>query len=324
MLLPGQWRLLVAPAVLTTGCLSSSNDRQRGGSLDRSSRTPLLLGPHATRHPTAACAEANAKVTDWADPTAAAKLDKNYRSAEVLAQRKEIGAMLALKPGESVLDVGCGPGLMLEEMAGVVGSRGSAVGIDPSEAMLALARGRLSKVPTASVQVGTAEELPFADSSFDAVVLSQVLLYVEDVSKALKEVYRVLKPGGRVVICDTDWNNLVVNTADRARFDEIFKAVCSTFVDAHLPPKLPGLLQGAGLEVRDVRTVPMLGCGEGVPDGSTFIGNWAFKVVPEKILKYGLPQSYADDWLREQHQLSERQAFFACVHRFIFRAERPK
>merc|ERR1712183_189646 len=114
-----------------------------------------------------------------------------------------------------------------------------------------------------------------------------------------------------------------VNTEDRARFQRIFEACCSTFRDAHLPPKLPGMIKAAGLVVEEVRTVPMVASGttDSTP-GSSWIGNWAFNVVPEKCRNFGLAPSDVGGWLREQTKLSEEGAFFACVHRFVFSARK--
>ena len=263
--------------------------------------------------------------TDWSCPKKARAVESNYKTPEVVAQRAMMIEMLKPAAGERCLDIGCGPGFMMRDLADAVGPQGRVDGIDLSEPMCELARARLSTAAApVELRLGGAEELPYADSTFDAVVLSQVLLYVHDVPKALREVRRVLRPGGRLLIVDTDWDSLVVHTADKARLERIRTVCCSTFVDAHLPPKLPGLLAAGGLPITELKTQPMIGAGTAERDGGSFVGNWAFRVAVDKAHKCGLPESDVAGWLDEQHALSEAGAFFVCVHRFLFLAHKPR
>lgn len=267
-------------------------------------------------------APAKSLVADWHNPGKVLKLDKNYQSLEVVAQRQATLDLLNVQPGERVLDVGCGPGFLLVDIADAVGLTGRAEGLDPSEAMRAKAQERLGG--RAKISDGSAERLPYEDGSFDLVVYAQTLLYVADVPKALAECRRVLRPGGRLLILDTDWDSLIVNTSDPERFARVRAAACSTFVDAHLPPKVPGLLARAGLVLEQVRTVPMVAAGRADDTGGSFVGNWAFKTIVEKMRDFGLPKSEVEDWLAEQRRLNAEGAFFACVHRFLFLARKPE
>ena len=268
-------------------------------------------------------AEAKSLVFDWGDQKRAASLEAEYRKADVVRSRRELISILRPAAGERVLDVGCGPGFFLADLLRAEGALGLATGIDPSEAMVAMALPRASAASASgavSLQVAGAEELPFPDASFDAVVFMQVLLYVRDVPRALREAERVLKPGGRLVVMDTDWDSLVVRTAEKERWARLFAACCSTFVEPHMPPRLPGLLAEAGLPVSELHTINMGSAGRDFLTTSqeTFMGNWAFKVVPEKARAYGLPESDVEGWLQEQRALCDQGAFFACLHRFVF------
>ncbi len=104
-------------------------------------------------------------------------------------------------PGQRVLDVACGTGVLACTAAARVGSAGSAVGLDVNPEMLAVARGK--PVPVEWVE-GRAEALPFPDASFDAVVSQFGMMFFEDRAGALRQMYRVLRPGGRlaVAVCD--------------------------------------------------------------------------------------------------------------------------
>jgi ubiquinone/menaquinone biosynthesis C-methylase UbiE len=103
-----------------------------------------------------------------------------------------------IKAGQRVLDVACGTGILAREAA----SRGSSVvGLDRNEGMLAMAR-RIA--PAVDWKVGRAEQLPFPDSSFDAVVSQFGLMFFDDRVQAVREMRRVLKPGGRLAVAVWD------------------------------------------------------------------------------------------------------------------------
>jgi ubiquinone/menaquinone biosynthesis C-methylase UbiE len=107
--------------------------------------------------------------------------------------------MVDLQAGERVLDVACGTGLISFRAAEAVGETGAVVGTDISGQMVETARRIAAEhdVDNASFERAGAEELPFADQSFDAAVCGLGLMYVPDPIKALSEMRRVLRPGGR-------------------------------------------------------------------------------------------------------------------------------
>jgi demethylmenaquinone methyltransferase/2-methoxy-6-polyprenyl-1,4-benzoquinol methylase len=113
--------------------------------------------------------------------------------------RRAMVAAVHPRPGQQVLDVATGTGLV----ASLLAERGAeVVGLDQSEDMLGGARARFSKLPAlagrVSFQQGQAEHLPFADSSFDALTFTYLLRYVDDTAATMRELARVLKPGGRI------------------------------------------------------------------------------------------------------------------------------
>jgi ubiquinone/menaquinone biosynthesis C-methylase UbiE len=104
---------------------------------------------------------------------------------------------LALKPGDRVLDVGTGTGRLAEFAAERVGPEGRVVGVDPLESRIAIARLRQST--NLSFDAGRAEDLSrFANGEFDVVYLNSVLHWIADKARVLDEVFRVLRPGGRL------------------------------------------------------------------------------------------------------------------------------
>ncbi|MCP2326288.1 demethylmenaquinone methyltransferase/2-methoxy-6-polyprenyl-1,4-benzoquinol methylase [Hamadaea flava] len=110
--------------------------------------------------------------------------------------RKATAAALDLRPGERVLDLGAGTGISTVDL----GRSGAyAVGADISLGMLGVGRRVRPHVPLVA---GDALALPFADASFDAVTISFALRNVNDTAAALREMARVTKPGGRLVVCE--------------------------------------------------------------------------------------------------------------------------
>ncbi len=124
-------------------------------------------------------------------------------------RRNSLRAMLAddlkLRPGDRVLDVGCGPGRLALVFAERVGSSGSVDGIDAAVEMINRASSQARKRGVAaSFQVAFAQDLPFPDASFDAVACTLALHHVaeDDQRTAVEEMYRVLRPTGRLLIAE--------------------------------------------------------------------------------------------------------------------------
>ena len=116
-----------------------------------------------------------------------------------------INQLLALEPGMEVLDVGCGTGDDVREIAATVRGNGRVIGIDLSETMIAESKSRItgSSLRTEFL-IGDVRRLEFADASFDCVRTDRVLMFVPEIKRAISEIVRVLRPGGRVVASEID------------------------------------------------------------------------------------------------------------------------
>jgi ubiquinone/menaquinone biosynthesis C-methylase UbiE len=124
-------------------------------------------------------------------------------SFETAATNDEALALLELKTGDRVLDVGCGHGRTVERAAGIVGDDGLVVGIDASEEMLRMATRRCQRLIDAGrVRLALADSasIPYPDESFDKVVTVHTLYFWDDPGRHLRELYRVLRVGGRLVV----------------------------------------------------------------------------------------------------------------------------
>jgi arsenite methyltransferase len=137
------------------------------------------------------------------DDEGSRRLEAAYLTPDVVAQRRSVRGWLELRPGERVLDVGVGPGFLAAEMAGEVGADGIVAGIDVSESMLALAKGRDAAV---ELRVGSVGSITYPDATFDAAVSTQVMEYVADVpvQRRADRHHRRLRRGARRAACRGD------------------------------------------------------------------------------------------------------------------------
>jgi ubiquinone/menaquinone biosynthesis C-methylase UbiE len=137
---------------------------------------------------------------------------------------------LRLCAGQAVLDVGCGMGNVAVGLVPLMDPGGRVVGVDASEAMVGEAR-RRTEGPGLPVefQVGDAQNLAFEDGTFDACRSERVLIQVPDAGRALAEMARVTRPGGRITVVDIDADATLIDSADR----QLTRTIVSTLADSY-------------------------------------------------------------------------------------------
>lgn len=154
-----------------------------------------------------------------------------------------------LKPGMEILDAGCGVGAIALDLAASVRPK-RIVGIDPDRTQIDTARQSAAKRGVAAeFAVATAYELPFADATFDVVYANAVLLYLREPIRALREMRRVLRPGGIAAVSDDDISTLVYSpdvAGMRIAPDLFARAVAHEGGDASYSRHLRSLMLEAG------------------------------------------------------------------------------
>lgn len=249
------------------------------------------------------------------DEEATKRLLAAYVTPDVIAQREQFLHALAPQPGERVLDVGSGHGFLAASMGEAVGSSGRVCGVDISDPLLAVARSHCAGLPWVEFRRADATRLPHADDEFDAVVSIQVLEYVRDVGAALAEIRRVVRPAGRVVIVDTDWDSIVWHASDRARMNRVLAAWEQHAADAFLPRTLAGRLHDAGLRVESAQIIPLFNPDF---DPNTY-SNRAIDLIATFVTgRNGISRDEADAWARELRQSGERGEYFFSLNRYLF------
>ncbi len=248
------------------------------------------------------------------------RLEVMYAASDVVAQRRAVLETIKLHPGEKALDIGCGPGFMVEEIARAVGPTGRVSAIDINEGAIALARMRCAGHSNVEFQSASATELPYPDSSFDAVVATQVYEYVQHLNAAFLELYRVLRPGGRTVIMDTDWRTAVWHSTDCDRMDRFLKAWDEHLVDPILPRTLAARLRDAGFVIRAQNVFAFLN-SEYNPD--TYSHSLAKMICAFVPGRQGITKPEVIAWADDLQKLAESGAYFFSLNRYLFVGEKP-
>ena len=253
------------------------------------------------------------------DDAATQQLEALYKTDDAARRRRAVIGALKPTPGEKVLDIGTGPGFLALELADAVGSTGRVVGIDTSESVLEAARRRCAERTWVELRSGDASHLPFADGEFDVATSIQVYEYIADVDAALAEMHRVLRPGGRAAIVSTDWRSSVWHAEDEKRAERMFAAWAEHCAHQDLPRTLAARMRKVGFE---------LGPQQVISQFSTTYDPKRFTTVAVGFIRafatgrQGLTETDTAAWADEQRRLGEEGKFFACVHQFLFVAQR--
>ncbi len=156
--------------------------------------------------------------------------------------------LLRLKPGDVVLDAGCGLGDDTRSYASIVGPEGKATGVDVTESLIEVARARNSDVDLLpEFLVADLRTLPVEDNTYDAIRSERVFEWMDNPTQALDELIRVLKPGGRIVIGSTDWGTVSYGVGYPEKLDVIARAHVSSVPSAREARMIPTRFRDRGL-----------------------------------------------------------------------------
>lgn len=234
------------------------------------------------------------------------------------AYKRHSIALLDIQEGHQVLEVGCGTGADACSMATLVGAGGRVIAIDSSQSMIDEARKRSLRTGLAlSFEMGNAHQLDFVDESFDRCRSDRVFMHLEDPLQALREMVRVTRSGGTLLVYEVDFETLTIDVPDRRLARTVMNTWCDGFRNGWLGRHLPALFHEVGL--CDVTVIPKtlqltyeLACqlaGASTVDRARAAG----LVTPGE----------AEVWLGHLQSLHEARRFFSTLTGFLVLGRKP-
>lgn len=241
-------------------------------------------------------------------------LNNAYQGADLTRRRQASFDALKPSPDDTIIDIGCGNGMLTAELARAVGPTGKIFGVDPSEDMLKAGKDRCKDYGHVEFAAGLADNLPIADGTADKAVSVQVFEYIENVDIALEDAMRCLKPSGRLVISDLHFGSFIWHTDDPARMSRMVASWDQHFASGTLPERLPGILKAKGHQVEAVSPVTLTD-HELKPDGIAITMMHLMKQYA--IANAHVEEAEAQAWFEEQRALAEEGRFFFSITQFV-------
>ncbi|MBL8908684.1 MAG: methyltransferase domain-containing protein [Rhizobiales bacterium] len=221
-----------------------------------------------------------------------------------------------IRPGSSLLDVGCGFGLETVRLARIVGQAGRVAGIDKSVDFILQAKQRAAAAGLAiDYRAGEAQALPYADASFEIVRAERLLIYLKDWQKAVAEMKRVARPGASLAFIEPEFGTTTINLPDRALVRRVMAHEADTaVVVSWLPGQLYYALSDLGLRDVAVSTRVVL-----FPQDLAAV---YFADVGRNAKKDGaISEAELSAWLSAIGDLHKRGRLFGSVGYFLFTAQ---
>jgi ubiquinone/menaquinone biosynthesis C-methylase UbiE len=234
--------------------------------------------------------------------------------------KRESYDLLAATSGSRLLEVGCGLGDDAAALARRVTPGGSVVAVDGSQAMVDAARKRHGDVAGLTFDVADASQLPYSDVTFDGCRIDRVLQHIAEPAAAIREMVRVLRPGGVLVAFDNDWETLTIDSANRALTRTILNTWCDRFPSGWIGRRLVPLFLDGGLD--DVETHPktLVSSDLGVAN-SVF----SFFATADGLVDAGtISREDADRWMSELRTADAAGRFFTSYTGFLVSGTRRR
>jgi ubiquinone/menaquinone biosynthesis C-methylase UbiE len=231
-------------------------------------------------------------------------LDFLDQQENIRTLRAEGAKRMQIAAGQKVLDLGCGIGGATFLVADLTGPQGLAAGVDVSSALIDVAKQRAGARPGIEFRIGDACAIPYPDGCFDAARSERVFLYLPDRIGAIQEMKRVVKPGGRVCLIDTDIDSTAIYSANPILTRKMTSIVAASMPNPNSARELPALARKAGLEDIQVDTFSITS-----PHG------FLVRSMSDSLLKaadQGVARTKEEvaEWLGEQAALQARGDFF--------------
>jgi len=226
---------------------------------------------------------------------------------------------LGVRPGERAVDVGAGTGSQIRALALLVGADGDALGVEAQPGLRAVAGRRAAEAgSTARFSDGDAVALPLPDASVDVVWCERVLQHLSEPERAVAEIARVLRPGGRVALLDTDWATMILHPGDPGTVAALTAAARSASADPYSGRKLGERLSGAGLAIDDRGSQAL------IQDQATV--SWPLiRMLTEECVRLGaITEAQRDRLYTDLAEGAERGALHLSVTMFATVAHRPE
>ncbi|MER6144776.1 methyltransferase domain-containing protein [Streptomyces sparsogenes] len=203
-----------------------------------------------------ALAEVTERMFEAAVPDRIGYLDRLAGTAAARSYKQVMRDALEARPGHTALDLGCGPGTDLAALAEAVTPSGTVIGVDTDPEAVDRARERTADLPAVDVRLADAHALPLADASVDRARTDRVLQHVADPARVLAEARRVLRPGGRLVMGEPDWDSLAIDHPEPELSRAYTRHIADRIVrNGVIGRQLPRLAAGAGFTVPSVLPV---------------------------------------------------------------------
>jgi arsenite methyltransferase len=223
--------------------------------------------------------------------------------------RRRLAVLDALdpRPGERILEVGCGGGALLAAIGSAVGSSGRVTGIDISQDQIAAAARRCAGQQNVEVAVLDVRHLPHEPGSFDAFVAVQVIEYLDDPLQALTEMRRVATDRARAAILATNWDSVFWSTSSDELTRKVQFAWRQHAPHPNLPANLRPLLRRAGFQV--IQQVPVTIVNPSYHEDS--FAYWAARLIVAFCMARSLlAKEEADAWLDSLSSAQTAENFF--------------